>query len=68
MFDDSIINDYLKVSEIARTLTLSDQTVRSLIRRGDIPALRIGGLYLVPRATFNDYLQRAMVPAAHAAA
>jgi excisionase family DNA binding protein len=68
MFDDSIINGYLKVSEIARTLTLSDQTVRTLIRRGEIaPTLRIGGLYLVPRATFADYLKRATVPAAQAA-
>ncbi len=69
-FDASAsINGYMRVSEVAKELSLSDQTVRTLIRSGAIsPSLRIGGLFLVPKATFENYLKRATVNAPERAA
>jgi len=70
MFDDSAsLTGYARISEVARKLGLSDQTVRNLVRTGEIaPAVRIGGLYLIPRPTLESYLERATVNAPERAA
>src|SRR5688572_16896763 len=44
---------YMTVPEVASELRLTEQTVRDLIKRGDIPALKIGKQYRIKRADFE---------------
>jgi excisionase family DNA binding protein len=50
------------VAEFAQVLAISPRLVRGLIRRGELPALRIGRTYRIPRKTANAYLARALPP------
>lgn len=56
------------VAEIAQMFVVSPRVVRDLIRKGELPALRIGRTYRIPRKAADAYLARAMPPAARAAA
>ncbi len=51
---------FFKVAEVARVLGVSERTIRSGIRRGSIPAVRVGleRAVRVP-ATFIEKLERA---------
>ena len=44
------------VVEVARLLSLSRGTAYSLVRDGTIPALRLGGRWVIPRARFHTWL------------
>jgi excisionase family DNA binding protein len=44
------------VSEAAEMLGLHRQTVAAAIRRGDLPAVRLGRKVLVPRAALDRFL------------
>jgi excisionase family DNA binding protein len=60
--------NYMKVSEVARELGITGLTVRTLVKKGDIkPALRIGGLVLIPRDVFQSYVERSTIQPAQAA-
>ena len=48
------------VAEFAQVLAISPRLVRGLIRRGELPALRIGRTYRIPRKAANAYLARAL--------
>lgn len=48
------------VAEIAQLLAVSPRVVRDLIRKGDLPALRIGRAYRIPRKAAAAYLARVM--------
>jgi excisionase family DNA binding protein len=50
------------VAEFAQVLAISPRLVRSLIRRGELPALRIGRTYRIPRKAADIYLARALPP------
>lgn len=50
------------VTEFACLFAVSPRLVRALIRKGEIPALRIGRSYRIPRTAANDYLTRAFSP------
>jgi excisionase family DNA binding protein len=50
------------VTEFACLFAVSPRVVRALIRKGEIPALRIGRSYRIPRTAANDYLTRALSP------
>jgi excisionase family DNA binding protein len=50
------------VAEFAQVLAISSRLVRSLIRRGELPALRIGRTYRIPRKAAALYLARALPP------
>lgn len=45
--------DVQRVSAAARRLGLDRQTVRAAIAKGDLPAQRLGGLWLVPTAVLD---------------
>lgn len=47
---------FFTVAEIAKTLKISDQTVRNWIDAGRLPALRIGRRVRVPRTAFAHLL------------
>jgi len=50
------------VAEFAQVLAISPRLVRSLIRRGELPALRIGRTYRILCKAADLYLARALPP------
>jgi excisionase family DNA binding protein len=50
------------VTEFAALFVISPRLVRGLIRKGEIPALRIGRSYRIPRKAADAYLARALPP------
>ena len=50
------------VAEFAQVFAISPHRVRDLIRKGEIPALRIGRSYRIPRKAAAEYLARALPP------
>lgn len=50
------------VTEFACLFAVSPRLVRELIRKGDIPALKIGRSYRIPRRAAAEYLARALPP------
>jgi excisionase family DNA binding protein len=48
------------VAEIAQLFSISQRVVRDLIRKGELPALRIGRSYRIPRKAADAYLARAL--------
>ncbi|MBI5167003.1 MAG: helix-turn-helix domain-containing protein [candidate division NC10 bacterium] len=50
------------VEEFAKIFKLSPEAVRSLIRKGDIPAIRIGKQYRIPQNVVDRYFAQAASP------
>ena len=50
------------VEEFAKMFRLSPEAVRSLIRKGEIPAIRIGRQYRIPQGVVDRYLAQATSP------
>jgi excisionase family DNA binding protein len=50
------------VAEFARVFAISPRLVRDLIRKGELPALRIGRSYRIPRKAADAYLARVLPP------
>jgi excisionase family DNA binding protein len=48
------------VAEIAQLFSVSQRVVRTLIRKGELPALRIGRSYRIPRKAADAYLASAL--------
>jgi excisionase family DNA binding protein len=58
MFDSSAsISEYRNAKELAREWRVSVQHVLGLVRSGRLPAHRIGGRVIIPRAGAESYLQ-----------
>jgi excisionase family DNA binding protein len=52
-------NVYLKPAEVAKTLRISIPQVHRILRRGDLPCLRIGPCTVrVDRADLQEYIRR----------
>jgi len=51
-------NDFLTVSEVAKLLRVSDETVYRLCRRGALKASRAGIQWRIKRSTVDEYLSR----------
>ena len=51
---------FLKLSEVAEVLNTSDAQVYALVRRGDLPAIKMGGRgqWRVEEAKLEEYIQR----------
>ncbi|MGH7963163.1 MAG: helix-turn-helix domain-containing protein [Candidatus Binatia bacterium] len=49
------------VAEVAQLFAISPRLVRDLIHRGELPALRIGRSYRIPRKAADDYLAQALL-------
>jgi excisionase family DNA binding protein len=49
------LGETLTPEEIASFLRVRPQTVWRLIRRGDLPAMKVGRVYLIPRADFDRW-------------
>ena len=50
------------VEEFAKIFKLSLQSVRALIRTGEIPAIRIGKQHRIPQAVVDHYFAQATLP------
>jgi excisionase family DNA binding protein len=48
------------VTEFAYLFAISPRTVRELIRKGDIAALKIGRSYRIPRKVADEYIARVL--------
>jgi excisionase family DNA binding protein len=55
---------FLTVSETAQELRVSEKTVRRLISKGELPALRVGGQVRVDPVELDQWLRSARRPAA----
>jgi len=47
---------FLTVAEVAEMMRVSKMTVYRLVHSGDLPAVRVGRSYRVPRHALQDYL------------
>jgi excisionase family DNA binding protein len=50
------------VAEVALLFAISPRVVRDLIRKGELPALRIGRSYRIPRRAASAYLAKVLPP------
>jgi len=50
-------HDLLTVSEVASYLRLAERTVREMIDRGDIPAMKIGKAYRIKRIDLESFIE-----------
>ncbi len=50
---------FIKASDAARALGVSAQTIRNAVRRGDLPAIRLGRHILVAREALDRLVESA---------
>src|SRR5580700_11148606 len=50
---------YRSVAELADDLNLSERSTRSALRRGEIPHIRIGRRFILPKAAIAEWLRTA---------
>jgi excisionase family DNA binding protein len=55
------IKPFLSVREVADYLDIDYKTVYRLVRKGEIPAVKVGGVYRVRRTELESYLERQSV-------
>jgi len=48
--------------EFAKVFKLSPEAVRTFIRKGEIPAIRIGNQYRIPQDVVDHYFSQALPP------
>ncbi len=58
----AIYSEVYKVEEFAKIFKLSPEPVRTLIRKGEIPAIRIGKQHRIPQEVIDGYFARAISP------
>lgn len=54
---DEFHKRWLTVADVAQELEINVQTARRMMRRGDIPAFKIGGEYRVKIEEYADWLE-----------
>ncbi len=55
--------DILTVDEVAEYLRVDESTVRYMIRRGDLPVIKVGRIYRVRRVDLESLASRQTDPA-----
>lgn len=50
---------YASVAALAAEIGLSERSTRSALRRGDIPHIRVGRRFILPRAAIAEWLRSA---------
>ena len=58
---------FIKAAEVSRILGLSPTTIRTAIRNGDIPGIRVGVSYLVEREALERLLAEVISDGHHTA-
>lgn len=54
---------FFTVAEVASVMRVSRMTVYRLVHSGELPAVRVGRSFRVPRSAVHDYLQAAFTDA-----
>ncbi len=49
------------VAQVAELMTVNHNTVRALIKRGDLPAVKFGGAIRIAEADLVEYLERQQI-------
>ena len=49
--------EFLTVEEVAKRLRLSEETVKRLLRKKELPGSKIGGSWRISKQQFDRYLQ-----------
>ena len=55
MSKESLLDQYVGVKEVSDRLDIHPESVRRLIRQGNLPAIKFGNKWLVERATLEQY-------------
>ncbi|MFN8474897.1 MAG: helix-turn-helix domain-containing protein [Anaerolineae bacterium] len=50
--------EYLTPKEIAQLLKLHEETIRRYLRSGELPAIKLGGVYRVKREDLEEFLKK----------
>lgn len=50
------ISKPMSVSHVAAYLDVSEQTVRNMIKKNEIVAFKMGGVYRIPQDAFEQYI------------
>jgi excisionase family DNA binding protein len=50
-------NEFLTIDELAGMLKISTRTIRRILKRGDLPAIRIGRQLRFNREAVNEWLK-----------
>ncbi|MCZ7646912.1 MAG: helix-turn-helix domain-containing protein [Planctomycetota bacterium] len=58
-------SDFLRVVEVARRFGVSARHVQKLLRKGLLPGIRVGRVWLVPRRELEDHLADLVRQARH---
>jgi len=51
-------HEFMTVAEVAERLRVSERTVRQLIMRGELPAIKIGKEWRIARAELEAFLKK----------
>ncbi len=57
-----VYSDVYTVEEFAKIFKLSPEAIRTLIRKGEIPAIQIGNQYRIPQEVVDRYFAQALSP------
>jgi excisionase family DNA binding protein len=52
-------NTYKSVAELAADLGLSERSTRAALRRGEIPHIRVGRRFILPKSAIAEWLRTA---------
>lgn len=55
---------FLTVAEVAELMRVSKMTVYRMVQNGNLPAIRVGRSYRVPKSAVDQYLKDAFVHSA----
>jgi excisionase family DNA binding protein len=64
----SVLAEYMKLTEVARRLDVSEKTARRLVKAGKLPSVFIGGAFRVSEEDLAEFLEAAKVDPGKAAA
>src|SRR5215212_7384726 len=53
--------ELLKLTEVAKELGVSEQTARRYVKTGKLPAIYLGGRYMIRREDLEEFLRQAQV-------
>ena len=49
---------FLSIQTVASELDLNEATIRKAVQRGDIPSIRVGHVYRIPREAIEAWKRR----------
>ena len=55
MSKESLLEQYTGVDNVSKRLKIHPESVRRLIRQGKLPAIKFGNMWLIERATLDQY-------------